>query len=1016
MDPVSQHIHLEDLPTPGSRFELQELLGEGTYSKVYAAQDKQKGDRVAVKIISDIAENILEIESEYRVLTSIGGQSIIPQFHGTYLHTPKNSKRQLWFVMELCDGLPVSELLAYYKREGKALQEEEIGSLLKSFMLGIHHLHQNDIICRDIRAGNFIISPSGDVKLIDFGSCALVKDSDGTTHASIGSPYWMAPEVIACEQQSPYSKACDVWSLGITAIELAESQPPLFDIHPVRAMFQIARNPPPQVKKVASWSEPFKDFISECLERNADNRPVILELICHPFITSCDDATNEDFSLEEHLNEDYVPALGSRAKQILKRLGEMMEANLYPIQPTKPMTVTVKNWHFKSDADSPHRKQLPDDLAAMEGVTEDSALDHLLHRFAQDEIYTYMGDILIALNPRNKLPLYDSKIQTQYWEKARSDNPPHVFAIADVAYQQMLHHKRSQVIILFGKCSSGKSFSATQIINHLAFLCPSGNVAMAEKMQQLCPLLDAFGSARTTYNCNASRLLKTFSLTFTKSGKTTGAIITATLLDRTRISNIPENESNFHILYYVYEGLKSEKRLAEFGLDKLSSMRYLPQKTAKNQGDLVAGYKAIFHALRTLSYTEEEILMTIRMLSAIMLLGDVTYTMKGTMAAANNPYLITTAAKMLSVDNDKLNNLIGKGAVVEEVESKRDSWVQFLYLRVFDWIVSSINKQLSFSRLVMGAAYSVTVIDPPGFGTTDPNQIFRLGINIIDDSLQNYMQQLMFFKELEEYKDDGVEIPFKYEDTIQQKESRDQLIESEKAFLAGLMDTESLKSLPSGYVDVGDETVTIHHIFEKMEYNIQGLQNENITLAEEPEFIETFQSTDDILTSAVASVQTEPTKSVAEEILSLIPKILDPMSADYPHMIICIQPTSCAREDIKCDPQYILQQLRSYNFMETITIRQQGFARRLSFADFLNWYKFLAFDFDEEVELNKENSTLLLIRLKMDGWTIGNDRVFLKYYSEEYLSRLYETYVKKLVKIQAMARGYIVKIRKRRAQ
>ncbi|GFY54250.1 myosin-IIIb [Trichonephila inaurata madagascariensis] len=105
----------------------------------------------------------------------------------------------------------------------------------------IHHLHQNDIIHRDIRASNFILSSEGDLKLIDFGSCALVKDTEGKTHSSVGSPYWMAPEVIACEQLRPYTKSCDVWSLGIMAIELAETLPPLFDIHPVRAMFRIAR-------------------------------------------------------------------------------------------------------------------------------------------------------------------------------------------------------------------------------------------------------------------------------------------------------------------------------------------------------------------------------------------------------------------------------------------------------------------------------------------------------------------------------------------------------------------------------------------------------------------------------------------------------------------------------------------------------------------------------------------------------------------------------------------------------
>ncbi|KAG8189313.1 hypothetical protein JTE90_019070 [Oedothorax gibbosus] len=1011
MDPVSQFIHLEELPTPGSRFELQELLGYGTCSKVYAAIDKQKGNKVAVKIIDNIAENLLEIESEYQVLTTIGGQSLIPEFHGTYLNTPKNAKKQLWFVMELCEGVPLSDLLTWLRGEGRSLNEEEIAAIMKLCMMAIHHLHKNDIIHRDVKSSNFIVSSEGDIKLIDFGSCALVKDTDGKTHASIGSPYWMAPEVIACEQLRPYTKSCDVWSLGVTALELAETQPPLFDIHPVRAMFQIARNPPPTLKKTSGWSETFKDFISECLERNAEHRPCILELLLHPFITATDDANNGSVTLEEHLHEEFVPEMGSRVKQILKRIGSMVAENLYPITPSKPLSATVKNWNFKTDSDSPYVKTLPDDLAASENQSEESIVDHLYHRFSQDEIYTYIGDILLALNPRKKIALYDSKVQVKYWEKARSDNPPHVFAIADRAYQQMLHHKRSQIIILFGKEGSGKSFSATQIINQLAFLSPSGCVAMAEKIQQLCPLLDAFGCARTGYNQNASRILKTVGVTFTKAGKITGGMITATLLDRTRISSTPQNECNFNILYYIFEGLKNDKRLTEFGLDKLSSFRYLPERATKSSADLIAGYRSIYQSFRILSFTEEEILVILRILSAILLLGDVTYTHKGSAATANNPYLISTAAKNLSVDNDKLSAVICRGPCVDDVTSKRDSWVQFLYLRVFDWVVTSINKQLSFSRLVLGDSYSVTVIDPPGFGSNEQNQLFRLGTNIINDFLQNYIQQLLFFKELEEYKEECVDVPFRYEESPQKIPVLNSLVECERILLNGLQNSEKMKSLPSECIEVENDTVTVHHTFEKITYSIPELTAENAFAVDEAEFIETFRATDDVVTSAVANNVPETSMSLTEETLALLPKMLEYITEDFPHLVVCIQPSSSQREDVRFDPQFVSQQLKAFNLLETIMIRHQGYARRLTFEEFLNRYKYLAFDFDEEVELSKENCQLLLIRLKMDGWKMGINKVFLKYYTEEYLSRLYETHVKKIVKIQAMARRFIVKAR-----
>ncbi|GFY54248.1 neither inactivation nor afterpotential protein C [Trichonephila inaurata madagascariensis] len=682
----------------------------------------------------------------------------------------------------------------------------------------------------------------------------------------------------------------------------------------------------------------------------------------------------------------------------------MVAENLYPLEPSKPLTVTVKNWNFKNDNESPYIKMLPDDLAASENQSEESVVDFLYHRYSQDDIYTYIGDILLAINPRKKLPLYDSKIQIQYWEKARSDNPPHVFAIADRAYQQMLHHKRSQVIITFGKCSSGKSFSTTQMINQLAFLSPSGSVAMAEKIQQLCPLLDAFGSARTSYNQNASRLLKTVAVTFTKTGKITGG----------------KNESNFHILYYVFEGLKNEKRLAEFGLDKLSAMRYLPLKSSKNSADLIAGYKNIYQSFRVLSFTEEEILVIIRILSAILLLGDVTYTLKGSAATANNPYLISTAAKNLSVDNDQLCSVICKGPTVEDVLAKRDAWVQFLYLRVFDWIVTSINKQLSFSRLVLGNSFSVTVIDPPGFGINEQNQLFRLNTNIINDFLQNYIQQLLFFKELEEYKEEGVDIPFKYEETPQQKQFLNNLVDSERILLNELQNSgvkgtfnwlKKMKSLPSECIEVENDKVTVHHTFEKVTYNIPDLTADNISSLDEAEFVETFKGTVDVVTSAIANLLPEENKTLVDLMHILLSKTLEIMTDDFPHLVVCLQPAQSPREDVRFEPQYIMQQLRTFNLMETIMIRQQGFARRLSFSEFLNRYKYLAFDFDEEVELTKENCQLLLIRLKMDGWKIGISKVFLKYYTEEYLSRLYETHIKKIIKIQAMARRFIVKAR-----
>ncbi|GIY77091.1 myosin-IIIb [Caerostris darwini] len=477
-----------------------------------------------------------------------------------------------------------------------------------------------------------------------------------------------------------------------------------------------------------------------------------------------------------------------------------------------------------------------------------------------------------------------------------------------------------QVIITFGKCGSGKSFSTTQIIKQLAFLSPSGNIGMAEKIQQLCPLLDAFGSARTAYNQNASRLLKTVAVTFTKTGKITGGIITAILLDRTRITSIPENEGNFHVLYYVFEGLKSEKRLAEFGLDKLSAMRALPSKPSRSAADLVAGYKALYHSFRVLSFTEEEILVVLRILAAILLLGDVTYTMKGQTATANNPYLVTRQEPERRPRAAVLRDLQGCGGgggggqegrlgavpIPEGVRLDRLLHQQAALILpprpVSSTPLSEINRNLVFILICCLSVCRIVEVASPGvFRRTDASCVFSQGELVLGDrggspgvrepraepALPTHHQHhqrlpaevhpaaallqgtgeltpfLSTHPPSEEYKEEGVDIPFKYEETPQQKEFLDSLVESERILLNGLQNSgvkgtfnwlKKMKSLPSECIRVENDTVTVKHTFEEVTYSIPDLTTENVGSPDEEEFAETFKGTVDVVTSAIANL------------------------------------------------------------------------------------------------------------------------------------------------------------------
>lgn len=221
-----------------------------------------------------------------------------------------------------------------------------------NILQALTHLHVHHCIHRDVKGHNILLTGDGRVKLIDFGVAAHLKDTYARRNTSIGTPYWMAPEVIACERQmdSSYDARCDVWSLGITAIELAEAEPPLADLHPMRALFQIPRNPPPTLTKTHDWSGDFNDFIAECLIKDLDQRPFMVELRQHPFFHKID-RIPEDIIRNELIKDiQQVKAHGDE----LKREPE----------------VTTKHGKLKTDRKSRLQTMFVDDLVSLATLDE----------------------------------------------------------------------------------------------------------------------------------------------------------------------------------------------------------------------------------------------------------------------------------------------------------------------------------------------------------------------------------------------------------------------------------------------------------------------------------------------------------------------------------------------------------------------------------------------------------------------------------------------------------------------
>lgn len=254
------------LPSP-DRFELKEVIGTGVCSKVYRALDTEANNRpIAIKCQRYDKDMIAHINEEYRILRDLSSHPNMPDFHGVFKKKFTTAQPdEIWFVLELCEAGSVIDIIRSLQTINKRVSEEQIAYILRETAKAVLHLHENNVIHRDIRGSNILMTSDGSIKLCDFGLSRDTKTTNGKRSTCIGSPSWMAPEIVASSksEKNGYDNRSDVWALGITAIELADGKPPFADMHPTRTMFQILRNPPPTVYRQSIWSQSFNDFIAE---------------------------------------------------------------------------------------------------------------------------------------------------------------------------------------------------------------------------------------------------------------------------------------------------------------------------------------------------------------------------------------------------------------------------------------------------------------------------------------------------------------------------------------------------------------------------------------------------------------------------------------------------------------------------------------------------------------------------------------------------------------------------------
>ncbi|KFK31068.1 hypothetical protein AALP_AA6G064300 [Arabis alpina] len=687
--------------------------------------------------------------------------------------------------------------------------------------------------------------------------------------------------------------------------------------------------------------------------------------------------------------------------------GEVVEANGEEIKvncQTK-MVVAKVNAVYPKDPEFPELGV--DDMTKLAYLHEPGVLLNLKARYNANEIYTYTGNILIAVNPFKRLPhLYGNEIMEQYKGSDFGELSPHPFAVADSAY--------SQAILVSGESGAGKTESTKMLMQYLAYMggkAESEGRSVEQQVLESNPVLEAFGNAKTVRNNNSSRFGKFVEIQFNHMGRISGAAIRTYLLERSRVCQVSDPERNYHCFYMLCAA--PEQETERYKLGKPSTFHYLNQSNchALDAFDDSKEYIATRKAMDVVGISSEEQDAIFRTVAAILHLGNIEFA-KGEESDAAEPkddrsrFHLKVAAELFMCDENALEESLCKRVMVTRGESitksldpgsaalSRDALAKIVYSKLFDWLVTKINNSIGQDP---SSKYIIGVLDIYGFESFKTNSFEQFCINLTNEKLQQHFNQHVFKMEQEEYTKE--EIDWSYIEFIDNQDVLD-LIEKKPGGIIALIDEACMfpRSTHDTLAQKLYQTFNSHKRFTKpklartdftichyagdVTYQTELFldKNKDYVVGEHQSLMNSSNCS--FVSSLFPKSREESSKSskfssIGSQFKQQLQSLLETLNTTEPHYIRCVKPNNVLKPEI-FENVNVLHQLRCGGVMEAIRISCAGYPTRKSFNEFLTRFKILAPEATDRSFDEVDACKKLIAKVDLQGFQIGKTKVFLR--------------------------------------